>query len=164
MPFTSACPGKLGRAATAGCRVALVLVAANSPALGQPGRLLAPPATLTGQLTNLRGGRGTCRLALFSSAEGWPSQGGQAVRTLRVPARATSCAFAFDQLPPGTYALAVYQDENEDNRLDTNFVGFPTERFGFSNNARRMMFFPPSFQAACFEVPTTGVILVVRVH
>ncbi len=123
-----------------------------------------PPVTLRGQLTNLRGGRGTCYLALFASAEGFPRQSNRAVRTLRVPVGAATCAFSFDGLPPGSYALAVFHDENDNGRLDTNFLGIPTERLGFSNDARGMMFFPPSFTAARFAVPGTGAVISVKLR
>ena len=133
--------------------------------------LFSPPAaaqgtaTLGGQITNLRPGRGTCLLALFNTAAAFPRRTAQAVRTLRLPASGGSTAvFSFPSLPPGPYALAVFQDENDNGRLDTNFLGFPTERFGFSNNARRMMFFPPAFEAARVLLPATGAAIVVRVH
>lgn len=122
---------------------------------------LASTHTLSGQLTNLRTSRGSCYLALFASADGFPGQAGRALRTLRVPVSGPSCAFSFANLPPGTYALAVYHDENGNNRLDTNVVRFPTERYGFSNNARGR-FGPPSFAAAQFRVP--GPALTIRLH
>lgn len=50
-------------------------------------------------------------------------------------------------LPEGEYALAVMHDVNEDGKLNKNFFGIPTERYGFSNNARGT-FGPPSFDDA----------------
>jgi uncharacterized protein (DUF2141 family) len=38
-------------------------------------------------------------------------------------------------LPPGTYGVIVFHDENGNGRLDKNFWGVPTEPYGFSNNA-----------------------------
>ncbi|WKN30890.1 DUF2141 domain-containing protein [Porifericola rhodea] len=40
----------------------------------------------------------------------------------------------FDKVPHGEYAIAVYHDKNSNNELDTNFMGIPTEPYGFSNN------------------------------
>ncbi len=37
-------------------------------------------------------------------------------------------------VPAGEYALAVYQDINENGKLDLNFLGIPTEPYGFSQN------------------------------
>ena len=49
------------------------------------------------------------------------------------------------ELPPGEYALSVYHDLNENSKLDTGIFGIPTEKYGFSNNAKGYMG-PPSFE------------------
>lgn len=36
-------------------------------------------------------------------------------------------------LPPGTYAVAAYQDVNGNQQLDSNLFGIPQEPVGFSN-------------------------------
>ena len=36
-------------------------------------------------------------------------------------------------LPAGEYAFCIYQDSNNDGRLNTNMIGIPKEPFGFSN-------------------------------
>ena len=54
------------------------------------------------------------------------------------------------EIPPGTYAIGVYIDENE--KLDTNFLGIPKEQYGFSNNAKA--FGIPKFEAASFVIDT----------
>lgn len=36
-------------------------------------------------------------------------------------------------LPPGTYGLAIFDDENQDGEMNYNLVGMPKEGFGFSN-------------------------------
>src|SRR5689334_21238076 len=42
----------------------------------------------------------------------------------------------FDDLPPSTYAIKMFQDLNRNGEFDTNFLGLPAEPFGFSNDAR----------------------------
>jgi len=37
-------------------------------------------------------------------------------------------------LPKGAYAVSVYQDLNDNAKLDKNFFGAPTEPFAFSRN------------------------------
>ena len=145
----------------------LLAVASRPQALAggpRPAPRSGPTGNLTGQLTNLRGGRGACYLALFASAEGFPRQTSQAVRTLRLPVSGATASFSFESLPPGSYALAVYHDENNNGQLDKNFFGLPTERYGFSNNARSMMFFPPSFGAARFVVTGAGTAIVLKLR
>lgn len=36
-------------------------------------------------------------------------------------------------LPEGEYLVSVYQDNNNNETLDTNLIGIPKEPFGFSN-------------------------------
>ena len=55
------------------------------------------------------------------------------------------------ELPDGIYAIGLYVDSNNNEQLDTNFFGIPTEQFGFSNNAKGR-FGPPSFESASFEL------------
>ena len=44
-------------------------------------------------------------------------------------------------LPYGKYAVMVFQDVNGNKKMDTGFMGIPTEPFAFSNN------FHPSFRS-----------------
>ena len=54
-------------------------------------------------------------------------------------------------LPVGVYAVSFYIDSNNNQKLDFNFFGIPTEQYGFSNNS--MGFFgPPSFDQASFTI------------
>ena len=56
------------------------------------------------------------------------------------------------EIPTGTYAIGVYVDENENEKLDTNFLGIPKEQYGFSNNSKA--FGIPKFEAASFLIDT----------
>jgi len=55
----------------------------------------------------------------------------------------------FEDIPPGTYALAIVHDENMNGKLDTNLLGIPKEGYGFSNDAKALLG-APSFSAASF--------------
>ena len=55
---------------------------------------------------------------------------------------------SFD-IPPGTYAIKLHIDENENGELDTNFLGIPREQYGTSNN---LLFL--DFEAASFVIDT----------
>ncbi|MCA3459145.1 MAG: DUF2141 domain-containing protein [Cytophagales bacterium] len=48
----------------------------------------------------------------------------------------TEALATFTDLPPGEYAIAIYQDTNGNKKLDTNLFGYPKEPFGFSNNVK----------------------------
>jgi uncharacterized protein (DUF2141 family) len=42
----------------------------------------------------------------------------------------------FTNLTPGTYAVIVFHDENDNGKLDKTALGMPIEAFAISNNAR----------------------------
>jgi uncharacterized protein (DUF2141 family) len=39
-------------------------------------------------------------------------------------------------VPPGRYAVVAYHDKNDNDEVDRNVVGLPTEAVGFSNGVR----------------------------
>jgi len=46
----------------------------------------------------------------------------------------TDCVVPFAELPFGEYAIAVFHDLNNNQKLDRNLFGIPTEPYAFSNN------------------------------
>lgn len=67
-----------------------------------------------------------------------------------VPATTGSTTIEMN-LPKGNYAIALFQDENNNNRLDLDKNGIPTEPYGFSNNVE-IVSGPPSFEACKFNL------------
>lgn len=55
----------------------------------------------------------------------------------------------FTNVPAGDYAVAVFHDENDNGKMDTNAMGIPTEKFGCSNDAKGFMG-PPNWKNAKF--------------
>jgi uncharacterized protein (DUF2141 family) len=53
--------------------------------------------------------------------------------------------------PGGAYAVGAYHDENNNGKLDTNFLGYPTEGYALSNGIRAVMA-RPRFSDAAFQV------------
>ena len=51
-------------------------------------------------------------------------------------------------LDMGRYAIAIFHDENNNDKFDT-FLGIPKEKFGFSKNAQ-VLLGPPKFSEASF--------------
>ncbi len=77
-----------------------------------------------------------------------------------VPAQAGETLVSVKGVPPGTWAVVAYQDENSNGELDTNMLGIPKEPYGFSRDARSK-FGPPGFDDAAIEVgeaPTTATV------
>ena len=57
----------------------------------------------------------------------------------------------FDDIPPGVYAIAVFLDENDNYKLETNLFGLPTEKYGFSNNTLPALR-PATFEESAFKL------------
>jgi uncharacterized protein (DUF2141 family) len=83
------------------------------------------------QVRNAQGGLG-CQL--FASAQGFPKKGERALQSVMSPITNGTARCRFQPVPAGTYAVAVVHDENGNQKLDSNFLGVPTEGYGVSNN------------------------------
>jgi uncharacterized protein (DUF2141 family) len=51
---------------------------------------------------------------------------------------------------PGTYAVAIYHDENGNKKFDKTWIGLPDEGYGISNNPE-IFLSAPAFDEAKFE-------------
>ncbi len=96
-----------------------------------------------------RAPKGTLRMVICPSEAAFTSEKGCTAK--EVGATSATMHVPFPQLVPGTYAVKVFHDENNNNELDVNWMGIPKEPYGFSNDAMGT-FGPPSFQQAAFEV------------
>jgi uncharacterized protein (DUF2141 family) len=117
---------------------------------GKPAIETRSSGPLTVRVSGLRSA-GTVRVALFDGPAGFPDRK-NAARTLSRQINDAKNDLVIDNVRAGTYAVAVFQDLNEDGVLNKNVFGAPIEPYGFSNNAQGR-FGPPSFQDASFRVP-----------
>ena len=103
------------------------------------------------EILGIRNSIGGVACALFEAPEGFPTGYLRfASNIMMVKVRATKATCDFENIAPGTYALAVIHDENRDGELQTNWMGVPKEGYGFSNDAKGLLG-PSSFEAASFS-------------
>ena len=103
------------------------------------------------EMLGIRNSTGAVACALFEAPEGFPTEFMRfAANLMMVRVRGAKATCSFEQIPLGTYALAVIHDENRDGKLDTDWMGLPKEGYGFSNDAKGIVG-APSFQAASFS-------------
>ena len=115
-------------------------------------------------ILNIRNSTGTVACALFESADGFPTEFlRSATNVMIIKIRKTQARCDFEDIPPGTYAIAVIHDENMNGKLDTNWLGIPTEGYGFSNDAKGLIGVP-SFSAASFRYDGRSVELTMSLH
>lgn len=143
--------------------LALLLGAGVAAAIPPPAPAAPGTATLVVEVTGLKDDRGTLHAALYASEDGFPTQPEKALRQSDVPISGGRARVVFEGLPPGGYAVAAYHDENGNGKLDTGFLGIPTEGLGATNDAKGFMG-PPSFEKARVEVPAGDRHVVVRVN
>ena len=55
------------------------------------------------------------------------------------------------ELKKGVYAISLFVDSNKNKVIDKNFIGVPTEQYGFSNDASGFLS-SPSFKDASFNL------------
>ena len=92
------------------------------------------------KVVNIRNDTGTVDCALFESPVGFPIEVlRSAMNVMVIKVRNTEARCDFEDIPPGTYALAVIHDENMNGKLDTNWLGIPKEGYGFSNDVKALL-------------------------
>ena len=128
---------------------------------------LAQNASQSGKIkikvTDLKSERGSILVSLFNSDEGFPSDKDAPLLTRKIEINNTTVALEFENIPFGTYAISIMHDENENEELDTNFIGIPKEGVGVSNNAMRS-FGPPKFEDCKFKLNTKELALTIKMH
>ena len=111
-------------------------------------------ADQTGQLevklTGLRSNKGHVLISLFKDGKGFPGEADQAIKKERIVINNKIGIAVFSSLPSGNYAIAILHDENNDLKMNTNWLGLPKEGYGFSNNVMGS-FGSPSFGRASFK-------------
>lgn len=113
----------------------------------------APTTALDVKVDRLRSAKGVLRICLTADPENFPGCVDDAHAVTRsVPA--ASPEVRFEGLTPGSYAVAVIHDANNNAKLDT-LLGIPREGFGFSRNPA-INFGPPRFKAAAFDLDGTA--------
>ena len=95
------------------------------------------------------------------TAEGWLEN--NTVREGKHPISDGRSTLNFKDLPYGEYAISVYQDKNDNGKLDTGLFGIPKEPFGFSNDPK-MGFGPPKYKDSAFtlQAPETTIQISVK--
>ena len=128
--------------------IALLLPLASHSQEAAPGE-----GTLNITITNIENGSGTLYVAILDSDKNWLKSDTDALpfRDVAQPVTSTDdLLISVGDLPPGKYAVSVFQDIDGNAELDTNFIGYPKEPFGFS--APMGKFGPPDFNAAAITI------------
>lgn len=114
----------------------------------------ASAARIVVTISGLKSNEGGIYVGLYATPSKFLN-GTQVDAKKKVRASTAPITVVFDDLRPGTYAIGAYHDENNNDHLDTNFLGLPTEGYALSNGVRAVMS-KPTFQQAAFAVGNAG--------
>lgn len=111
----------------------------------------AQGSRVTITVTGLNNSKGKIVAALYNSEVGFPTSAKSVFKRLSSVIKDARSVLLFENIPDGVYAVAFFHDRNDNGKLDTNFMGIPTEGTGASNNAEGFLG-PPKFKDAKFTV------------
>ncbi|MCW5314885.1 DUF2141 domain-containing protein [Nostoc sp. KVJ3] len=141
-----------------GLRVNILLLAV----LGNLAWSFSARANFNGKLSveidGLKNKEGQVCASVFASSEGFPSDRDRVLQKQCIKITATPLTITFENLKAGSYAVAVFHDQNNDRILNSNAFGIPKEGFGFSRNPE-IRTGAPKFSEAAFLVagPNTNI-------
>ena len=117
----------------------------------------APPvetSSVTVVVSSLVSTTAAVRLYFYNTREGFLKSGKWAFSKSVKPGGKKEFTLPVE-LPQGEWAVAITQDLNNNNKIDKNFLGIPTEPYAFSNNVRPTVA-APRFDECKFMVDGPG--------
>jgi len=106
-------------------------------------------STLLVKIENTNNTEGFVYVTIYDKADSFPEKGKE-LKIKKIKPTIPYTEVVFD-IPNGVYAIALYQDVNENQKLDKTIVGYPKEPFGFSNNFKPR-FSKPTFKDCSFRL------------
>ena len=109
-------------------------------------------ATLTVIISDVRSDIGVLNIGIYDNKNDWLGSSTVQKRSLTVLEHNVGGVVTTSfEVEPGEYAISVHHDDNDNGKMDTNFIGIPKEPTGLSNGAVPK-FGPPKYKDAAFRV------------
>ncbi len=99
--------------------------------------------------------KGVVRVVLYNSEKNFLSEYGFSAADSAFAHANSTVEVTLNNVPFGTYAAAIYQDENQNGVIDQNMVKVPTEPYAFSNGVYAK-WSVPSFSEVAFRFDLPG--------
>ena len=100
-------------------------------------------------VSGIKDNTGSIRCGLFNSADSFPKDGKE-YQGVEAPIANGQATCTFNNVPPGTYAVAYFKAAPGQTKMKTGMFGMPQDPYGFSRNATIGMG-PPSFNSAAYS-------------
>jgi uncharacterized protein (DUF2141 family) len=148
--------------------LAALVLPLSFAAAAQSAKLASPACTDDGvplrvAVSGLRSGDGNLTVTVYGDRPADFLAPGAKLTRKRTPIVGATTEVCLNVPAPGTYAIAVYHDENNDRDFNRTFIGMPKEGYGFSNDAPALAGLP-SFDDARFDAPADGRRLEIRMR
>lgn len=128
--------------------------------------LATAPAVIQVTVENVRNSKGLITAVLYSDDPKTFLKRGARLDRIRVEARQGETVLCLTAPAAGRYSVALYHDENGNKEFDRDFLGIPSEGYGFSQNPG-FRFGKPDIEETLFTVngnPTALRISVLYLH
>ena len=109
-------------------------------------------ATLTVIISDVRSDIGVLNIGIYDNKNDWLGSSTVQKRSLTVLEHNVGGVVTTSfEVEPGEYAISVHHDDNDNGKMDTNFIGIPKEPTGLSNGAVPK-FGPPKYKHAAYLI------------
>jgi uncharacterized protein (DUF2141 family) len=122
--------------------VAFAFTLSSISAMAQQGNVIV-------NINDIEAVNGPIVVLLYKTQEGFASDPKKSFKAKRIVQYNKDATCTFTQVPYGDYAVTFFKDENNNGRLDTNFIGIPKEPVGASNMTNSGK---PSFKKCKFSL------------
>ncbi|NDV94724.1 DUF2141 domain-containing protein [Dysgonomonas sp. 521] len=107
--------------------------------------------SITLNITNIEDQSGKLYIAVYNPNV--PFLSDKAISGKIIDVTGQTAAVTFENLEEGEYAIAMFHDKNNNEKLDLGKYGIPTEKYGFSNNVDPALSQgSPAFEECKFDV------------
>ncbi|OYQ47457.1 DUF2141 domain-containing protein [Flavobacterium aurantiibacter] len=91
------------------------------------------------KITNVQNATATIHIGFYKKENEFPTQQKHSFAKELIPSKTGEIIITWDDVPEGEYALAIYQDIDNNGRMKSNLFGYPKEPFAFTQNFKPKM-------------------------
>jgi uncharacterized protein (DUF2141 family) len=118
---------------------------------------------ITVTVNNIKSSKGTINVCVYNKETGFPEKPNLAIKCTNSTASKSVMQITIEGITPGKYAISAHHDENNDGKVNTNFLGIPKEPTGASNGAKAKMG-PPKFGDAVIVIDKNKTQISIALH
>jgi len=89
--------------------------------------------TLTVVMTGFKNSAGLAMVSVFGAPDGFPYETDKAVQKAKISIKDGQAVAVFPDMAYGTYAVAIFHDDDGSGKLERNMFGIPKKGYGLSN-------------------------------